>query len=307
MSLKIGSNIVVSNSRRADIENLFLKKYTRAQLESINGTSVGDMAYCSDLSVNGFLGAIVLWNGENWSLSNVNISDANSVTRTNLTFSVEGNGYDGVGTTWYAEYGTKNFSLIPEDDLPSHSYYPPYISFNGTNQFAYSQDEFEAEANSFSMEVWFRTDTANGEILAGVNNTQTGGITGYDRHIYMGTDGKIYFGCYDGSVRVVSSDEGMKDNIWRQVVGVYDVNAAMIYLYINGNFVAQNTCGSLKDIGVRFVTIAGGRTSNWPSGRTDSRHYTEADIGIVRCYNNRALSQSEILGNFSARRLNYGI
>lgn len=227
-----------------------------------------------------------------------------TIVRTSLDTSVEGTSYSGSGTTWNAEYGN-GVTLV---NAPTHNTgTPSYFAFNGTNEHAYGAG-FTASNLDFSHEVWFRMTQASGEILIGVNNSQTGTPTAYDRHIYMGTNGRIYFGCYTGSVVTAFSGTGMNDGNWHQAVGTYSDSSNRIYLYIDGSLVSDTSCANLTDNGTRYLTIGGGRNSGWTSGSsTTTRHYTQADIGIARFYWGHTLTAAEVSNNWEARRQDYGL
>ena len=47
---------------------------------------------------------------------------------------------------------------------------------------------------TFSVEAWFRTSTAGAGKIVGFGNSRTGASGRPDRHLYIGTDGKLRFG-----------------------------------------------------------------------------------------------------------------
>jgi uncharacterized repeat protein (TIGR01451 family) len=89
---------------------------------------------------------------------------------------------------------------------------------------------------TFSLEVWFRTTTGSGGMLAGFGSAVTGASGNYDRHIYMANSGQIYFGV--SSNQTVHSAAAYNDGLWHQAVGT--LGPAGLDLYIDGALVASN-------------------------------------------------------------------
>jgi len=65
MAIKIGGNTVIDNNRRAIVNGLSVASYTKAQLESLSGSAVGDIVYGSDVGD----GELVAWTGSRWSFA----------------------------------------------------------------------------------------------------------------------------------------------------------------------------------------------------------------------------------------------
>ncbi|EAR26059.1 hypothetical protein A20C1_09269 [marine actinobacterium PHSC20C1] len=86
--------------------------------------------------------------------------------------------------------------------------------------------------NTFSVEAWFKTNTNAGGKIVGFGSRQTGNSNNYDRHIYMDTAGRVNFGVYTGSTRIVQSAKTYNDNQWHQVVG--SMGASGMELFVDG-------------------------------------------------------------------------
>lgn len=93
--------------------------------------------------------------------------------------------------------------------------------------------------NTFTLEVWFRTTTTTGGKLVGFGSSTTGNSGNYDRHLYMGNNGLVYFGVYPGKVVTLVSTKALNDGAWHQAVAT--LSSAGMVLYIDGSQVATNT------------------------------------------------------------------
>jgi hypothetical protein len=76
------------------------------------------------------------------------------------------------------------------------------LSFNGSsNYIAQSATTAIGNPQGYTVSAWIRTGTASGHKVIGLENSRTGtGSTQYDRHIYIGSDGKAYAKCYNRAV-----------------------------------------------------------------------------------------------------------
>ena len=74
----------------------------------------------------------------------------------------------------------------------------------------------------FSTELWFKTASTSGGKLIGFGNMQVGGSTNYDKHIYMGNDGRLRFGVYSRGAIAITTPDAYNDNAWHHVVAVQD-------------------------------------------------------------------------------------
>ena len=93
--------------------------------------------------------------------------------------------------------------------------------------------------NTFSYEVWFRTNTTTGGKIVGFGNAASGNSNNYDRHLYMEGNGRVTFGVWTGQSVTVSSGTGLNDNQWHQAVAT--MGPGGLTLYIDGRRVGANT------------------------------------------------------------------
>jgi Concanavalin A-like lectin/glucanases superfamily/Putative Ig domain len=90
--------------------------------------------------------------------------------------------------------------------------------------------------SSFSLDIWFRTTTKNGGHIIGFSSSITGASTNYDRHIYMGSSGQVYFGvAFNQTIRAT---EAYNDGLWHEVTAT--IGPAGMFLYVDGAPVASS-------------------------------------------------------------------
>jgi hypothetical protein len=90
--------------------------------------------------------------------------------------------------------------------------------------------------SSFSLDIWFQTTTSSGGLIIGFGNSVAGASTNYDRHIYMGTSGQLYFGvAFNQTIR---SAEAYNDGLWHEVTAT--IGSAGMFLYVDGSLVASS-------------------------------------------------------------------
>jgi hypothetical protein len=174
---------------------------------------------------------------------------------------------------------------------------------NGAMSFSSASSQYVSTATNvgspavgFSISAWFKTTSASGTKIVGLENTQTGtGATAWDRHLYMGTDGKIYFGVYDSSCHIVTSLSTLNNGIWHYAVGTN--NGTISVLYIDGVAQGGTTGGAYNSYAPGYWRIGGYKTNGaWTNG-VDG--YFNGSIDDVRIYN-RVLSASEVAQLYNA-------
>lgn len=111
--------------------------------------------------------------------------------------------------------------------------------FNGVSscltQGTSAAQKINPAPNILSLEVWFSTNDKNNGRLIGFSSTYEGDYNGHgysDRHIYIDKDGRVVFGIYDGSVKIVTSqaDINYADGRWHHVVATMSPSGASLYL-----------------------------------------------------------------------------
>jgi hypothetical protein len=190
---------------------------------------------------------------------------------------------------------------------------PAYSSENGGSvvfidsfsQYLYTTTQY-TNPQTFSIGAWFKTAAGNGTKIIGFENAQTGtGSGSYDRQLYIGTDGKIYFGINDTSISTLKyaiSTATYRDNEWHYVVGTYGNAGTTMSLYIDGVLVATGTATTPQNFN-GYWRIGGYRAGGWTNGNDA---YYIGNIGVVQVYN-RGLSAGEVLQNFNDKKVRFGL
>ena len=108
-------------------------------------------------------------------------------------------------------------------------------TFNGSTGYVSNANTVTSPA-TFSIEVWFKTTTTAGGMIAGFGSAVTGASGNYDRHIYMNSAGQIYFGV--SSNQTVHTTANYNNGSWHQVVAT--IGPAGTMLYIDGALAASS-------------------------------------------------------------------
>jgi hypothetical protein len=154
-----------------------------------------------------------------------------------------------------------------------------------------------SEVAAFTIGGWVKTTESRGRKVIGFENTQVDNGGQYDRQIYIGTDGKAYFGVYDGSIRTAVSPQIVNDNYWYYIVGTYSDQT--LKLYVDGLLVATTTATSAEAY-AGWWKIGGGSNA-WTNG---SGGNFAGRLGPTHAYG-RALTDAEILSNYNAHKARY--
>jgi PKD repeat protein len=117
----------------------------------------------------------------------------------------------------------------------------------------------EPLSNTVSLEAWIKTTTTTGGLIVGASNDNGGNR---DRLLYMGNDGRLHFGVYPGSVRMVDSDERYNDGAWHHVVATLGQGGQQ--LFVDGALVDSRTDTYSAQSYSGFWAIGGYSLSGWP-------------------------------------------
>ena len=163
------------------------------------------------------------------------------------------------------------------------------MRFNGTTSSRVYGGKQSSGLNRVSVEAWFRTSSTKGGKIVGYGSSGTATSSGaYDRHLYVGTDGKLRFGVNPNSRRTVTAPTAVNDGRWHHAVGTLGPNG--MRLYVDGVLRAESTGTIAGEISKGYWRIGGDNVSGWPSaGGQDF----VGDIDDVAVYG-RALSAAEV-------------
>ena len=141
-------------------------------------------------------------------------------------------------------------------------------SFNGFNAQVYTTTQF-SNPQQYTIEAWFRTSSAGGKKIIGFENNQTGTASAdWDRHLYVGTDGRLYFGSYyepTDSEDVANSTTNYADGAWHYAVGVRNDGTDTLSLYVDGVLVDTSPNTSSQNYN-GYWRLGGYKTNGWPNG-----------------------------------------
>lgn len=173
------------------------------------------------------------------------------------------------------------------------------FNFDGVDDYIQVLNQFN-DPEEFSIDIWFKTDDITGKKLIGFENTNTQtGSTSYDRHLYIGTDGKLRFGVWDGSAKIVVSNSIVTNNRWYNAVVTY--KTGQFSLYVNGVLQNSGTSNQAQNY-LGYWKIGAYALGGWLNGATG---YFKGKMGPIKLYN-RVLTTTEISSGFNSNLLRLG-
>jgi alkaline phosphatase len=153
------------------------------------------------------------------------------------------------------------------------------MSFTGsTNSRTYGATRVPGPQH-FTAEAWFKTtSTAGGKIVGFGSTGGTGDSSNYDRHIYLGPDGRVNFGVYPNAVRLVTSPAAYNDGAWHQVMA--SVGDRGMELYMDGQLVASDPNVTFAQAYDGYWRIGGDNLGGWPNVGASSFVGTIDDVSV---------------------------
>lgn len=128
---------------------------------------------------------------------------------------------------------------------------------------------------TFSVEAWIKTtSSAGGRILGFGDKSGTTTSTTLDRQLYLGVNGKVYFGI--GSAKtIVASSATVNNGAWHHVVGTYTSGSNGMKLYVDGSLqgsataIVQSFAGYWKAFNEHLTGWTSNPTSDYFVGTLD--------------------------------------
>lgn len=168
------------------------------------------------------------------------------------------------------------------------------FSFNGTTDFATISAGISFGTNPYSISIWCRRNGSQLVNASIISQGQASGPTNWQ--LEYTTLGNIRYD--SGSSGFVISSLSSPNLTWTNIVIVRENTGTNgIKGYVNG---------VLANVGTSADNLSSSDIIKLGSNRS-STVYSKGDIGNVMIYNNYALSQSQVLRNFSALRGRYGV
>jgi hypothetical protein len=139
------------------------------------------------------------------------------------------------------------------------------MSFNGSSSYINTATTFN-NPNTFTVAAMFKTSVSGVITSFGYDSSH------WDRTIYVGTDGKLYAGIYNGTQQLINSSSTVNDNNWH--LAVMTLSGSGLFLYLDGNLAAfnasyttgENITGGTWQIGRSFGTAGWTNISQYYSG-----------------------------------------
>ncbi len=137
------------------------------------------------------------------------------------------------------------------------------VTLDGSNDYISTKSQY-TNPQTLTISAWFKTSVAGGKKIFGYELTQTGtGSTSWDRQLWIGADGKLRSGVYDGAVREVATGGTYYNGAWHYAVLTHASNT--LKLYVDGASV-----GSLATSGAEvfngWFRMGAYKASGWTSG-----------------------------------------
>jgi hypothetical protein len=179
--------------------------------------------------------------------------------------------------------------------------------FDGTDDYVNSQRNLGSNPfNSiFTYLIWFRTSINSGRKMMGIEGTTGVNTTqSYDRHLYLGLDGKIRYSSFNsGQKNISSSLSTYGDNRWHNATITND--GTTISLYCDGIFDNSILGSGFNAYTVSYVKIGGTLLGAYPSADSGNAYWT-GSLSCAQIYN-RSLSATEVLQNYNALKGRFGL
>ena len=199
--------------------------------------------------------------------------------------------YLGSGTSWYNLSGTINTGTLTNGPTFSAANMGSIV-FDGVDDYVtgIGSSIVPTSTAAYTVSVWCYRNTNNTgykELLAQWTNANSGNsfFFGFDNSAVRFTD----------NWNPITVSGAGNTNVWMNLVGVYTVSNA--YIYLNGVLAATKGSGfTYTGTGPLIIGRQGELSSEYFDGR----------ISNVKVYN-RALSATEVLQNYNATKTRFGL
>lgn len=171
----------------------------------------------------------------------------------------------------------------------------PATGFNGTSSGYGVSDIAIQGPDDLTVEAWVKTTSRRGGKILGFGNATGNSSSSYDRHVYMSTNGQIYFGVYPGQARTVNTQASYNDGQWHHVAA--SLGSQGMKLYVDGTLQAERSDTTYGQSYAGYWHVGGDNLSGWP-GSVQS-NYLDGDIDEFATYDTQ-LSAAQILGHYKA-------
>jgi hypothetical protein len=168
------------------------------------------------------------------------------------------------------------------------------LDFNGTTQYVSTSTSF-VNPSTFTLELWFKTNTTSGGRLIGFGDATTGASSSLDRHIYMTDAGNLVFGVNPGTKHYVTSAGTYNNNAWHHVAATF--GSGGMHLYVDGASVGTPDANTSAGNYTGYWRLAYDTLSGWTSAPTSN--YFNGTLDEAKIYN-RELTSTEVSNEYAA-------
>jgi hypothetical protein len=168
------------------------------------------------------------------------------------------------------------------------------LTFNGSTQYVSTSSSF-SNPNTFTLELWFKTNTASGGRLIGFGDASTGASATSDRQVYMTNTGTLVFGANPGTQKTVTSPASYNNNAWHHLAAT--MGAGGMHLYVDGASVGTPDANTSGGNYTGYWRLAYDTLAGWPS--TPTSPYFAGSLDEVKIFS-RELSASEVANEYTA-------
>jgi hypothetical protein len=154
------------------------------------------------------------------------------------------------------------------------------FTFDGTSGYVFTANSF-VNPQVYSINLWFKTTSTAGGVLASFGNNEFTASTSYDRNIYMEVGGRLNFGTYDGTTAFTArSASSYNDGGWHMATAVMSPGSGMT-LYLDGTSVATSV-NTLSQSYTGWWHIGYEKVSGWANAGNEYFAGTLDDIWIYK-------------------------
>jgi hypothetical protein len=106
----------------------------------------------------------------------------------------------------------------------------PYVTLDGsTGQVSATSAARSTSPSTFSLEAWIRTSSMGGDIIS-FGDSQNGTSATNDRSLFVGADGRLTFGVFNGDRIAIPSKASVADGRWHHVVATLSTDGMALYV-----------------------------------------------------------------------------
>ena len=137
--------------------------------------------------------------------------------------------------------------------------------FDGTAAARTSSISNGEPRTSFSVEAWVRTSSTAGGEVVGYGTYPSANSVDTDRTLYLGPDGRAFFGVWGNNARTTISSTGpVNDGAWHHLVGTVSAADGM-RLFIDGARVASGASPGSTSVISGHWRVGGDILNGWPT------------------------------------------